>query len=165
MLLLCHFPFVNLLSSRSFSPFAVASISHTSLFFPFCPSTCFHHICLPHPYLSHFPSPCPSLPLSASLSITSIHFSSLVLTRPSICSSPFIHLTLCHFVLPVWPRRSHQVAVRPPVHRTHQNRPDAGLQRRLHARGRSCSHVEPHSGGWLFTLHPFQPILFKSQSF
>lgn len=77
-------------------------------------------------------------------------------------------LTISLSVLPVWPRRSHQVALWPSVHGAHQDRPDARLQWRLYAGGRSRSHVEPHSGGCLFTLNSQAHICgtcFTSKSF
>lgn len=161
-------PFLLLCSSHLRWPFC-RSLPSTSVSFPFTLSTLFRYL----PSVRSPPSPTlrclfvPSSPPSPSALIPSVslalifprfsstfafalsssasdHFSSALLIHPSI------HLTLCHFVLAVWPGRSHQAAVRPSVHGAHQDRPDARLQRRLHVGRRSRSNVEPHRGGWLF---------------
>lgn len=160
--------FLLLCSSHLRWPFC-RSLPSTSVSFPFTISTLFRYL----PSVRSPPSPTlrclfvPSSPPSPSALIPSVslalifpcfsstfafalsssasdHFSSALLIHPSI------HLTLCHFVLAVWPGRSHQAAVRPSVHRAHQDRPDARLQRRLHVGRRSRSNVEPYRGGWLF---------------
>lgn len=83
-------------SSLSLPSVLIPSVSLT-LIFPL-------HVCL-SPLFSLFQSP-QFIPLP-------YYWSTHPPFNLSIC------VTLCHFVLPVWPRRSHQVAVWPSVHRAH----------------------------------------------
>lgn len=161
LLLPCNFPLLYPLSSFFFFLFTVASISHTLLL------VCFFHfltLCSQSASLALiFPIFLPLTPTCPLLSRSFDHLDSFFF----LIIDPPIHLTLCHCVLPVWPRRGHQVAVWPSIHRAHQDRPDARLQRRIHVGGRSRSHVEPHCGGCyrLYRKTHFPTNVFNPQSF
>ena len=166
---LCHFPLLYLLSSVIFCLFGRLRLPHFHcLFVPSFP---------PRPLLSFHPSPSPSsFPVFPPPSPLLSPRAPLIIPLPRYWSTRPFHLTLCHFVLAVWPGRSHQAAVRPSVHGAHQDRPDARLQRCLHVGRRSCSYVEPHRGGWLFRsplqhmstipshLFFFNPVLLEGVS-